>query len=183
MKSIKIFLFVGVLFLTVNFIVEQQNRISELEGIISSSESTLAYMYHSYPIDYAFEAVQEEPTEENFNLLYYVLLNQQRKIETLIELNEHKIDEETWHDYNTRPNTQAIMYVNHLAHNVEEMDEKDWARLNEMKVLWKKFEEHADELISMGTIRYPDWLAGKYTELIKNLDEIDGIESWIPNDS
>ncbi len=181
-QYLKIFLLIVIMIFIINLLLDQRKQIDELESIVSSSERKLAFYYNSFPIEYAFEVVQEEPTKENLKLLFNVLINQQRKIETLIQLNKHNIDKVTWNEYLNKPNTQAIMYVNHLSHNANEMDKNDWAKLNEMKKLWEEFEDATDTLISgSGEIIYPAWLTLKYIELINSLDEIKGIESWLTN--
>lgn len=185
MKILKICLVITVILYVVDVLVDQRNRIDDLERKYSPIENKLAFLYSSYPIDYAFAAIEEKPREENFTLLFYVLVNQQRKIESLIQMNKTSINKKEWQEYVNRPNTQAIMYVNHLSKNIDEINNTDWERLNKLEKRWKSFEKSADTLIDSGngSVLHPTWLAGKYTELVESLNKIDGIESWYKSDS
>lgn len=184
-KKITTLLVMIILVILVVTCLYQHNQIRDLKRNREQAKSDLLTFYSAtnYPVSYAFNRVKANHSKENLHLLFTTLLNQQRKIETLIELNKSHINLETWHSYLNRPNTQAIMYVNYLSEHVNKVNNSDLERLNKMEVIWNSFQKEIEPVTQEAPIGItkPNQFTKSYTKFIKKLDQIRGINNWINN--
>ncbi|TFB19507.1 hypothetical protein E3U55_10100 [Filobacillus milosensis] len=161
-----------IVFLIADKLFIQNQQIIQLENKTSKAEQKLLFSYNAFPIEYAFERVQEDPTDDNLKLLFSTLLNQQKKIETLIELNKEDINETMWEEYISIPTTQAVIFPLNLAEFEDGINQSHLNKLKEIESAWLKYEENSKGHMTSYYIDNIGFLLKNYIELLKKLNKI-----------
>lgn len=108
--------------------------------MISSAETILINGYNHDNIILLFDEVEKDPSKENLSALWVAVEQQKSIVETMIQLNQHKIDEALRIDFSYLPVEQSTVFILNMS-DKGSLSNQDMEKLLKIKKEWLSFME------------------------------------------